>query len=836
MGRLKTTAFALILLTSLLLSHLYIGYQVSRKEGVSSLINIAGRQRMLSQKMLTLSYRLKQNNWENPQEIQLTKKELTDVILQFQKADSIILKYTTTIHNKASFDSIKISKANINHLIFAANQVLQSQNKQEISSAIESLETAQSQFLTAMENEVGLYEKYGKETLKQISRTEVIIYAVLLLLTIILLTSLIFPFIQKIQTKNKSLEKSRERYTIFVKQMPGAIAMFDKNMNYLVASSKWYEDYGLVGQDIIGKSHYEVFPEIGQEWKQIHQECLSGKINRNDEAPFERVNGTVQWLTWDIRPWQDEEGNIGGIIIYTSDITNYKLLRLEQDRLHEILDKISEVARIGAWELEPNEGSLYWSKLTKKIHEVPDDFQPTLSAAIQYYNKGESRSKIQEAIKTAVREGKPFDLELEITTAKNNNIWIRAIGEAEFRNGKCIRLFGVFQDINKYKILELKISNLLAQLNAIMRSATEISIIGTNLDGVITYFNSGAEKLLGYKAKEMIGKNTPEIFHDKEEMEKRGIELSKQYGKEIKGIEAIFAPTREGKPNTREWKYIRKDHTSLKMQLSVTALKNAEGVTTGFLKIATDLTETIHLQEALISSNKKLEELTQKLTRQNSQLASFAHIISHNLRSPVANLITLDYLYKDTTDPEEKDLLMSKFQIVIGHLSETLDTLVETLKIKESTNDDLEFLDFNEILEKTKEILTGQIMESKATIVSDFSAVGKVKYKRTYLESIFLNMITNAIKYSSSEQAPIILIKSSYTEKGKTILAFTDNGLGIDLEKYGTKLFGLNKTFHRNKDAKGVGLFMTKNQIESLGGTITVDSQVNSGTTFTIVL
>ena len=77
MGRLKTTAFALILLTSLLLSHLYIGYQVSRKEGVSSLINIAGRQRMLSQKMLTLSYRLKQNNWENPQEIQLTKKELT---------------------------------------------------------------------------------------------------------------------------------------------------------------------------------------------------------------------------------------------------------------------------------------------------------------------------------------------------------------------------------------------------------------------------------------------------------------------------------------------------------------------------------------------------------------------------------------------------------------------------------------------------------------------------------------------------------------------------------------------------------------------------------------
>ncbi|AWM12743.1 hypothetical protein DI487_01885 [Flavobacterium sediminis] len=836
MGRLKITAFALILLTSLLLSHLYIGYQVSSKEGVSSLINIAGRQRMLSQKMLSLSYRLKQNNWENPLEIELTKKELTDIISQFQKADSIILKYTTTIHHNASLDSIKISNTSINHLTFAVNQVLQSQNKQELSSAVASLEKAQSQFLVAMESEVDLYENYGKETLKQISRIEIIIYAVLLLLTIILLTSLIFPFIQKIQTKNKSLEKSWERYTIFVEQMPGAIAMFDNNMNYLVASSQWYEDYNLVGQDIIGKSHYDVFPEIGQEWKQIHRECLNGKINHNDEALFERADGSVQWLAWDVRPWRDEKGNIGGIIMYTNDITDYKLLRLEQNRLHEIIDKISDVARIGAWELNIDKSNLYWSKLTKEIHEVPDDFEPTLDTAIQYYNKGESREKIEKAIEEAVKNGEPFDLELEIVTAKNNIIWVRAIGEPEFKDGKCVRLFGVFQDIHKYKTLELRNSSLLARLNAIMQSATEISIIGTNLNGIITYFNSGAEKLLGYKAKEIIGKKTPEIFHNKEELIRRGKELSKQYRKHISGIEAIFAPTREGRPNTREWIYVRKDGTNLKMQLSVTALKNAEGVTTGFLKIATDLTETIYLQEALISSNQKLEELTQKLTRKNSQLANFAHIISHNLRSPVANLTSLNYLYTNTSDPEEKDLLMSKFQTVITRLSETLDTLVETLKIKESSNDDLELIYFDEILERTKEMLTGQILESDAKIISDFNKAENIKYKRTYLESIFLNMITNAIKYRSAEQAPVIRITTSYAEKGKTIVTFSDNGLGIDLEKYGTKLFGLSKTFHQHKDAKGVGLFMTKNQIESLGGTITVESQVNSGTTFTLTL
>ena len=120
-----------------------------------------------------------------------------------------------------------------------------------------------------------------------------------------------------------------------------------------------------------------------------------------------------------------------------------------------------------------------------------------------------------------------------------------------------------------------------------------------------------------------------------------------------------------------------------------------------------------------------------------------------------------------------------------------------------------------------------------AIIKSDFSKASTIRYNRIYMESIFLNLVGNAIKYKSEDRIPEIRITSEL-ENGKIVLKFQDNGLGIDLEQHGHKLFGLNKVFHRHPDAKGVGLFLTKTQIEAMGGAISACSTVNVGTTFTI--
>ncbi|NOT74262.1 MAG: PAS domain-containing protein [Cyclobacteriaceae bacterium] len=122
---------------------------------------------------------------------------------------------------------------------------------------------------------------------------------------------------------------------ILLEQSPTAIAMFDMELKYIAASLKWMEEYSLQGKNIIGLSHYEVFPEIGDDWKAIHQECLRGAVNKCEEAYFKRADGTEQWISWDVRPWYDDDDKIGGLLMYTVDITIRKVTekKMEEERM-----------------------------------------------------------------------------------------------------------------------------------------------------------------------------------------------------------------------------------------------------------------------------------------------------------------------------------------------------------------------------------------------------------------------------------------------------------------------------------------------------------------------
>ena len=228
------------------------------------------------------------------------------------------------------------------------------------------------------------------------------------------------------------------------------------------------------------------------------------------------------------------------------------------------------------------------------------------------------------------------------------------------------------------------------------------------------------------------------------------------------------------------------------------------------------------------------EILTTKLSIQKRQLLSFVHMTSHDLRGPVGNIHSLLSMYKESNSEEEKQFLFEKFETVVVHLSETLNKLVETLQIKEEENKEREILQFNDSFIKAYEMLSAQIMETKAEVISDFSNATEVNYPKIYRESIMLNLLSNALKYSSKKRNPKIIFKTCI-KNGQTILTVTDNGLGIDLNVHGKKIFGLHKTFHRVENAKGIGLFMTKAQVEAMGGKISIESQVDKGSVFKII-
>lgn len=250
----------------------------------------------------------------------------------------------------------------------------------------------------------------------------------------------------------------------------------------------------------------------------------------------------------------------------------------------------------------------------------------------------------------------------------------------------------------------------------------------------------------------------------------------------------------------------------------------------------TAVNKELRSRTALISKQKlQLEKFNQHLENKNRQLSSFAHIVSHNLRAPVSNLIVLKDFYKESTELNDKAMLFSKVEIVIDRLNLTLNELIDSLKIQGNKDIMFDTVTFDTLFAKILAILDIQILDSKAVVTANFCEAPTIEYPKLYLESILLNLLSNAIRYRAPNRITQIHFRTEI-KNNEIILIVTDNGLGIDLKKYGHKLFGLNNTFHIHADSKGVGLFMTKTQIEAVGGSVTVESEVDKGSTFKIIL
>jgi signal transduction histidine kinase len=229
-----------------------------------------------------------------------------------------------------------------------------------------------------------------------------------------------------------------------------------------------------------------------------------------------------------------------------------------------------------------------------------------------------------------------------------------------------------------------------------------------------------------------------------------------------------------------------------------------------------------------------LEQSIQIINEQNTRLMNFTHIVSHNLRTHAANIKSTLDLYEGEESEKEKALILTMTHKAADSLNQTIADLNEIVAVQSASQQLKSRLYFEDVFSHARTILEKEIRASQAIIQTDFSACDQVNYVPAYLESIFQNFISNAIKYRRPDVQPEIKI-STKVENGKVAMTFSDNGLGIDLSKYKEKLFGMYKTFHNHPDSTGVGLFLTKNQVESLGGNILVDSEVNVGTTFKIL-
>ncbi|RYF09955.1 MAG: HAMP domain-containing histidine kinase, partial [Flavobacteriales bacterium] len=219
---------------------------------------------------------------------------------------------------------------------------------------------------------------------------------------------------------------------------------------------------------------------------------------------------------------------------------------------------------------------------------------------------------------------------------------------------------------------------------------------------------------------------------------------------------------------------------------------------------------------------------------QNKRLLNFSYIVSHNLRSHASNIDGISALISNAETNEEQDEMIKLLRKVVFNLNDTLYNLNNIVNIQTSMDLVKEPLNLLEYVNNALQTQESQILNKNAEIIVNVAEDVFVYFNKAYLDSVLLNLISNALRYSHAMRKPVIEM-SCEPLRGGYILHVKDNGVGIDLAKNGEKLFGLNQTFHGNSDARGFGLFITKNQVEAMGDLIEVESKLGEGTTFTIV-
>lgn len=381
-------------------------------------------------------------------------------------------------------------------------------------------------------------------------------------------------------------------------------------------------------------------------------------------------------------------------------------------------------------------------------------------------------------------------------------------------NGKPIRMIGAMQDVTKQKEEEQR----LKLLETVVTQTKDSVIItesekSSNSIPKIVFVNPAFSQMTGYKSKEVVGKS-PAIFMGR------------------KSVSAEITKLSEALRNKKEFKFEtlnqKKNGEEYWVNFSMIPITNKEGEHSHWISIQRDITEEK-------KQEKEKEQLIRELTQNNKDLKQFSYITSHNLRAPLSNLTGLLNLIDDIpVENQELKEVLDGFSKSTHLLNETINDLVKVIIIKDNPSIDTEEVLIQDIFENVFNQLSFLISLHKPIIKIELKKVSILNINKSYLESILLNLLTNAIKYRSTSRQLRINIASK--EVGDNIiLTFKDNGIGIDLERNADKIFGLYQRFHNYPDSKGLGLYLVKSQVETMGGSITVQSEVNKGTTFTLI-
>ena len=379
-------------------------------------------------------------------------------------------------------------------------------------------------------------------------------------------------------------------------------------------------------------------------------------------------------------------------------------------------------------------------------------------------------------------------------------------------NGDVAGFFVHVADITATKKLENDLRASERRFRQFLEGAPDAMFV-INESGIVQLANAQCTKVFGYTKEELIGKPVEALIPESLTFLHPSLRDAHIRNPEIRHTNSGL-----------KLSGLRKNGEEFPADVSLSPLETDEGML---------VSATIRDITQLVEKEKEMLQSVEVISDQNKRLINFAHIVSHNLRTHSGNLSTVLNLFFESDSPEEKEEMLGYLKQISTGFTDTVNHLNEIVAVQTRKNLQKEEVNLYNYIERCLDTIAMDIKQAGVVVTNHVPADTVFSYNTAYLESILLNFLTNGIKYRTRDRMPTIdlSIEKSDTEM---LLHIADNGVGINLKENGSKLFGMYNTFGANPDARGIGLFITKYQVEAMGGTIGVASELGVGTTFTI--
>ena len=636
-------------------------------------------------------------------------------------------------------------------------------------------------------------------------------------------------------TERKQAEENLRRFQLLSEHSRDIILFIDhKDGHILEANAAAMQGYGYSREELLSLTIRDLRTSetLALANDQMAQADAGGIL-------FETIHKRKDGTTFPVEV-SSQGATIGGtrtLISIVRDITERKqsedALRLKD----ELLRLTSEIAKVGGWEFNPETRKGTWTDEVARIHDLDPALETNLEMGLSVY-QGKSREKIEQAVKEAIELAKPYDLELQMVTPKGTPKWVRTIARPIVRNGRVVKVQGIFQDITERKQIEKELQKAHAELEIKVQKRTAAlseanALLQALMDNIPDhiYFkdtngrfirNSRSQAtLLGLRdPSEAVGKTDFDFFPH----------AAQSYADEQ---EVMWS----GKPHVdfEEW-VVWPGGREMWVSTTKMPLQNSEGQTIGIFGISRDITERKRSEQAIRQLNADLEKQAEQLQAANKELEAFSYSVSHDLRAPLRAIDGYTRILAEDYEP----LLDSEGKRICGVISREARRMGQLI-------DDL--LAFSRLGRKemysSKIDMRGLVVSVLNELIKDENQermdvhIGKlpaVKGDSSLIRQVWVNLLANAIKFTSKKERAVIDVGSK-TTKDEFIYYVRDNGAGFDME-YANKLFGVFQRLHSESEfsGTGVGLAIIQRIIRRHEGRVWAEGEVEKGATFYFAL